>query len=384
MKRIWKPFGFLVLVCLVLTFAGRILRQHHTGAGGTDMPEKSGSPMQTQEETQKAEKMPEEVMEGLREIYYAGGCFWGVEAYFSRIPGVYDVTCGYANGSTENPTYEEVCSHMTGHAETVHVLYDPDRVSLRTLTEHFFKIVNPLTVDRQGNDVGNQYRTGIYYTDESDLETLKSVMDAEQEKYDSPIVVELLPLSCYYLAEEYHQDYLVKNPNGYCHVDFSGLAEFEKPQMAGLVDLSAYTVPSDEELRERLTDEQYRVTQNGDTELPGTGEYDDFFERGIYVDIVTGEPLFLSTDKFDSGCGWPAFSKPIDPEVVVEYSDTSFGMVRTEVRSRVGDTHLGHVFNDGPKELGGIRYCINSASLRFIPYEDMEEEGYGEWKELIP
>ncbi|MCB7318968.1 peptide-methionine (R)-S-oxide reductase MsrB [Lacrimispora sp. 210928-DFI.3.58] len=328
--------------------------------------------------------MPEEVMEGLREIYYAGGCFWGVEAYFSRIPGVYDVTCGYANGSTENPTYEEVCSHMTGHAETVHVLYDPDRVSLRTLTEHFFKIVNPLTVDRQGNDVGNQYRTGIYYTDESDLETLKSVMDAEQEKYDSPIVVELLPLSCYYLAEEYHQDYLVKNPNGYCHVDFSGLAEFEKPQMAGLVDLSAYTVPSDEELRERLTDEQYRVTQNGDTELPGTGEYDDFFERGIYVDIVTGEPLFLSTDKFDSGCGWPAFSKPIDPEVVVEYSDTSFGMVRTEVRSRVGDTHLGHVFNDGPKELGGIRYCINSASLRFIPYEDMEEEGYGEWKELIP
>lgn len=336
------------------------------------------------------DKAPDDVQKNtenpanLKEIYYAGGCFWGVEAYFSQIPGVADTSVGYANGRTADPTYEEVCRRPTGHAETVHVLYDPDRVSLRTLTEHFFKIINPLSVNRQGNDIGDQYRTGIYYTDEKDLETLQGVMDEEQKKYFSPIAVELLPLTCYYPAEEYHQDYLVKHPNGYCHVNFSGLDEFKPQSNTGLVDPSAYTVPSDKELITRLTAEQYHVTQNGGTERPGTGEYNNFFERGIYVDIVTGEPLFLSSDKFRSGCGWPAFSKPIDPQVIAEYKDTSYGMVRTEVRSRVGGTHLGHVFHDGPKESGGLRYCINSASLRFIPYEAMEKEGYGEWKGLLP
>lgn len=373
MRQVWKVLGFITLACLVLFSVRKVSRQNDGES------ENSGNSERILDEAWKAQADPET----MREIYYAGGCFWGVESYFSQIPGVYDVTVGYANGSTKNPTYEEVCSHTTGHAETVHVLYDPKRVSLQTLTEHFFKIINPISVNQQGNDVGNQYRTGIYYTDESDLETLQGVMDAEQEKYDSPIAVELLPLTCYYLAEEYHQDYLVKNPNGYCHVDFSGLSEFENESSTGRIDPSAYTVPTDKELRDRLTDEQYGVTQNGDTEPPGTGEYDQFFQRGIYVDIVTGEPLFLSTDKFDSGCGWPSFSKPIDPQVIREYTDTSFGMVRTEVRSRVGDTHLGHVFNDGPEDLGGLRYCINSASLRFIPYEDMEAEGYGEWKELV-
>jgi len=314
----------------------------------------------------------------LREIFFAGGCFWGVESYFARIPGVYDVTVGYANGTSGYPSYEAVCSHTTGHAETVHVIYDPERVALQTLAEHFFRIIDPLSLNRQGNDAGDQYRSGIYYTDEADLETLRAVLDAEQEKYSSPIVTELLPLRCYYLAEEYHQDYLDKNPGGYCHIDFSGLEDFRQ-----LVDPAAYARPSDGELRKTLTEEQYRVTQRGDTEYAFSGEYDDFFEPGLYVDIVTGEPLFLSRDKFDSGCGWPSFSRPIDPAVIETRADDSWGMSRTEVRSRVGDTHLGHVFQDGPEELGGLRYCINSASLRFVPYSEMESGGYGDLMNLV-
>ena len=313
-----------------------------------------------------------------KEIFFAGGCFWGVESYFSQIPGVYDVTVGYANGTTAHPTYEQVCSSATGHAETAHVVYDPELVGLKELTEHFFKIIDPLAVNRQGNDVGSQYRSGIYYTDPEDEAVLRAVLNEEQTHYTSPIQTELLPLTCYYLAEDYHQDYLVKNPNGYCHIDFSSLADFA-PKIAP----ADFPKPSDEALRAALTDEQYAVTQNGATEYAFTGEYDDFFEPGIYVDVVTGEPLFVSSDKFNSGCGWPSFSKPIDPGVVSESVDTSHGMVRTEVRSRAGDSHLGHVFADGPKELGGLRYCINSAALRFVPYDKMDEEGYGDLKALV-
>ena len=314
----------------------------------------------------------------LREIYYAGGCFWGVEAYFSRIPGVESVTAGYANGTTESPTYEQVCTGTTGHAETVHVVYDPETVSLQVLTEHFFKIIDPLAENRQGNDVGTQYRSGIYYAEEADRAVLQQVIDAEQEKYEAPIQTELLPLHNYYLAEAYHQDYLEKNPGGYCHVDFSTLADFDKTGTS-----SAYSRPSDGEIRAKLTDEQYRVTQQGGTERPFTGAYDGFFEPGIYVDVVTGEPLFRSADKFDAGCGWPSFSRPIDEAAVLKFRDTRYGMDRTEVKSRSGRSHLGHVFDDGPTELGGLRYCINSASLRFIPYEEMEREGYGDLLYLV-
>ena len=317
-------------------------------------------------------------MEQMKEIFYAGGCFWGVESYFSQVPGVQEVTVGYANGTTEHPTYEQVCSSRTGHAETVHVVYDPAAVSLRTLTQHFFKIINPLSVNRQGNDVGSQYRTGIYYTDPADLPVLQGVVDEVQASYPTPIATELLPLSCYYLAEEYHQNYLEKHPGGYCHIDFSSLSDFTRR-----VNPLEYTKPSQEEIREALTDQQYQVTQKGATEYPYTGAYNNLFEPGIYVDVVTGEPLFLSSDKFQSGCGWPSFSKPIEPAVVVESTDTSHGMVRTEVRSRVGDSHLGHVFEDGPRELGGLRYCINSASLRFVPYDQMEREGYGDLMDLV-
>lgn len=314
----------------------------------------------------------------LREIFFAGGCFWGVESYFSQVPGVRSATVGYANGATANPSYQEVCTGKTGHAETVHLVYDPDQVSLQTLTEHFFLIINPLTLNRQGNDSGSQYRSGVYYTDESDLELLQQVRDAEQEKYTAPIQTELLPLRCYYLAEDYHQDYLEKNPGGYCHIDFSSLADFPRLEQS-----SAYSRPSDQEIRSMLTEEQYRVTQENATERPFSGEYDQLFEPGIYVDVVTGEPLFLSADKYDAGCGWPSFSRPIDAEAVVESSDTSYGMNRTEVRSRIGDSHLGHVFSDGPAALGGMRYCINSASLRFVPYAEMEKEGYGDLLPLV-
>jgi len=321
--------------------------------------------------------------ENLKEIYYAGGCFWGVEAYFSRIPGVYDVTVGYANGDTENPTYEEVCTKSTGHAETVHVLYDPQTVHLQTLTEQFFSIIDPLSVNKQGNDVGSQYRTGIYYTDQADVETLEAVMKQVAEKYDQkPLATELLPLVHFYLAEAYHQDYLEKNPNGYCHIDFLGLSIFDSSDQIK-VDPSKYAKPTDAELRKTLTEEQYRVTQNADTEPPFGGAYWDSKAAGLYVDIVTGEPLFTSAEKYDSGCGWPSFTNPIESDVLLESADKSLGRTRTEVKSRVGDTHLGHVFTDGPKDKGGLRYCINSASIRFVPYDDMMREGYGEFMRVV-
>ncbi len=335
------------------------------------------------EETAQTEKVVSTVnTENLKEIYFAGGCFWGVEEYFSRIPGVYDVVSGYANGNTENPSYEEVCNNNTGHAETVQVKYDPESVSLKTLTEHLFKIINPTLKDRQGNDVGSQYRSGVYYVNEEDVAVLQEVFSAEQQKYNKPIVTELLPLENFYIAEDYHQDYLQKNPNGYCHVDFSTLDDISEASTGSIVDPSKYTKPSDEEIKNMLTEEQYAVTQNAATERAFANEFFDNHEAGLYVDVVTGEPLFSSKDKYDSGCGWPSFTKPIDPAVIVENEDNSLGLTRTEVRSRVGNSHLGHVFEDGPKDKGGKRYCINSLSLRFIPYDQMEAQGYGEFKTL--
>lgn len=312
----------------------------------------------------------------IREIYLAGGCFWGVEGYFKKIEGVKDTTCGYANGKTANPSYEDVCRHNTGHVETVRVLFDTDVINLEDLLIYYFRIIDPVSVNKQGNDVGTQYRTGIYYTDESLLPVIKAAVEREQRKYNEKIAVEVLPLENFYSAEEYHQNYLDKNPNGYCHINLNLANE-------PIVRSENYKKLDDKELKEKLTTLQYDVTMNAATERPFDNEFNSNFERGIYVDITSGEPLFLSTDKFESGCGWPSFSKPIQKDLVRYNEDLSLGRRRIEVRSNVADAHLGHVFDDGPSELGGLRYCINSAALRFIPIDKMDAQGYGYLKKYI-
>lgn len=319
--------------------------------------------------------MKSETGRSSQRIWLAGGCFWGVEEYFSRLYGVLATTVGYANGKTEKPSYHDI--GVTGHSETVEVTYDPEKISLETILKYFFKIIDPTAKNRQGNDIGTQYRSGIYYDDSADLPIIKAAVLEEQKKYSRPIVTEVLPLNGYYLAEEYHQKYLKKNPGGYCHVDFSSLPEISTPEADG------YKKPSPEKLKQQLSPIEYEVTQENGTEPPFANEYWDNHSKGIYVDIVSGEPLFVSADKFDSGCGWPSFSKPIDEKAIKKLDDYSHGMARTEVRSSTGDSHLGHVFNDGPKDKGGLRFCINSAALRFIPLDKMEQEGYGRFIQLI-
>ena len=313
----------------------------------------------------------------LKEIYLAGGCFWGVEAYMARVPGVASVTVGYANGRTDNPSYEDVCYRNTGHAETVKVDYDPTRITLADLLRQFFKIIDPTSHNRQGNDVGSQYRSAIFYQEQADRLVIDQIVAEEQKKYDRPIVTQVEPLRRYDLAEDYHQQYLEKNPNGYCHISFDSLPSAATVLQHPTIDTASYIKPPDAFLKAHLPEQAYSVTQENATERPFTGRYWNSTEEGLYVDIVTGEPLFTSKDKFQSDCGWPSFSKPIEKTVVVEKIDKTFGMMRTEVRSRAGDSHLGHVFTDGPKDKGGLRYCINSAALRFIPKADLEKEGYG-------
>ena len=311
--------------------------------------------------------------ENLKDIYLAGGCFWGLEAYMSRVYGVYDVTSGYANGSTENPSYDDLIYNNSGHAETVRVRYDPDLISLNELIMYYFKVIDPTSINRQGNDIGTQYRTGIYYTNENNKNVIMEEIKKEQKNYGRTIMVEVLPLEHYYLAEEYHQDYLDKNPNGYCHINLNLANEKELE----------YAKPLDSEIKENLTRLQYEVTQNKATERPFDNDYWDNYEPGIYVDIVTGEPLFSSKDKFESGSGWPSFTKPISEDIIKEVKDNDLFTTRVEVRSVLGGSHLGHVFNDGPENEGGLRYCINSASLNFIPLLEMDKRGYGKFKYLV-
>lgn len=311
-----------------------------------------------------------------KEIYLAGGCFWGTARLFSLVPGVVSTVAGYANSSVANPTYKEVCTGLTHAAETVKVTYNPDLVGLSDLIYLYFRSIDPLSLNRQGNDVGTQYRTGIYYTDPADKEVVDSMLATLQRRHKEPIAVESGLLENFYPAEEYHQDYLVKNPGGYCHVNPELFEEARnmKPREAAL---------NAAELRSRLTPMQWEVTQNGATEPPFLNEYDHEFRKGIYVDITDGTPLFLSSRKYNSGCGWPAFTRPVTPDIVRELTDTSYGRIRTEIRASRSGAHLGHVFPDGPADEGGLRYCINSAALRFIPLEEMEKEGYGEYIPLI-
>lgn len=328
------------------------------------------------EKTQNSHSMKQQ-----EELYLAGGCFWGTEKFLKQINGVLKTEVGYANGNTKNPSYQDVCSNTTGFAETVKVTYDPEVLPLTLLVQIYFKAIDPTSLNKQGNDVGTQYRTGIYYTNKADAPIILSELDKLKKVYGN-VVVEVLPLKNFFEAEEYHQDYLDKNPDGYCHVPLE-LFQYAKQANALMAGGRSYAKPSQGKLKEQLNDIQYDVTQNAATERAFANEYCDETREGIYVDVTTGEPLFLSTDKFDSGCGWPAFSKPIDNHLLKESTDNSMGMSRTEVRSKKGNAHLGHVFNDGIKEKGGLRYCINSASLRFIPKAEMEKEGYGAYIPLI-
>ena len=320
----------------------------------------------------KEQKMTMESKQEQRIIYLAGGCFWGLEAYMERIQGVTDAVSGYANGKGDTTNYQLL--HATDHAETVKVTYDPDKISLDKLLQYYFRVIDPTSINKQGNDRGRQYRTGIYYQNEQDKAVIEAALKTLQSKYQEPIQIEVEPLKNYVEAEEYHQDYLKKNPNGYCHID---IKKADEP----LIDDKKYPKPSDAELKQKLTALQYDVTQGKHTERSFSNEYWDNFAPGIYVDITTGEPLFSSKDKFESGCGWPSFTKPIAAEVAEYQKDNSFNMTRIEVLSRSGHAHLGHVFDDGPRDKGGLRYCINSASIKFIPLDEMEKQGYGD---LIP
>ena len=312
-------------------------------------------------------------------IYLAGGCFWGIEHLMASIPGVIDAESGYANGrNPEDANYQTICSEDTGFRETVRVEYDSEQVSLDALLMAYFYVIDPTVQNRQGNDIGTQYQTGVYYTNDATRETVERIAAIERSR--SPeFHVEIGPLLNYYPAEDYHQNYLVNNPYGYCHIPMEEIRLFSSLR----IDPGDYQKPAEEAIRDKLTAEQYYVTQESGTEYAFHNEFWNQFEKVIYVDIVTGEPLFSSSDKFESSCGWPAFSKPIEEPSIVEILDTSHGMIRTEVRSRAGNSHLGHVFENDPESPNGVRYCINSASLRFIPYAHMETEGYGYLMDVV-
>jgi peptide methionine sulfoxide reductase msrA/msrB len=308
---------------------------------------------------------------------FAGGCFWCMVSPFEEQPGIIKVVSGYTGGHKENPTYEEVCSHTTGHYEAVQITFDPNVFPYEKLLDIYWQQIDPTDAGGQFHDRGESYRTAIFYHNERQRQLAeKSKRELEESgRFSKPIVTEILPASTFYPAEEYHQDYHKKNPVRYkLYRIGSGRDAFIKKHWSD--------PKRDEELRKKLTPLQYEVTQRNGTEPPFNNLYWDNKREGIYVDIVSGEPLFSSLDQYDSGCGWPSFTKPLHPENIKTELDLSHGMVRTEVRSREADSHLGHVFDDGPAPTG-LRYCINSAALRFIPKEDLEKEGYGQYVSLF-
>ena len=315
----------------------------------------------------------------IKKAIFAGGCFWCMVKPFNKYDGVLNVTVGYTGGSLKNPTYEQVCTGITGHYEAVEILYDENILNYVELVEAFFMSIDPTDEGGQFNDRGRSYETAIFYTDDEQKKVAEDYKNKlnESEIFNKPIAVKILKATEFYPAEEYHQDYYLKNPFRYkAYYSGSGRKAFIEENWR-------ISEQKKKELKNILSPLQYKVTQENGTEPPFNNDYFNKFEEGIYVDIVSGKPLFSSKDKFDSGCGWPAFSKPINNGYITEKEDFSHGMFRTEVRSSNANSHLGHVFNDGPKELGGLRYCINSDALRFIPKEEMESKGYGNYLKYL-
>ncbi len=315
----------------------------------------------------------------VKKATFAGGCFWCMVKPFDQYDGVIKVVSGYTGGHVENPTYEEVCSDTTGHVEAIQIIYDDNVISYNELLDIYWRQIDPTDAFGQFHDRGHSYKSAIFYHDEEQKRLAEESKKKLEESgiFEEKIVTQILEAKEFYEAEDYHQDYYKKNPNHYYRYFVgSGRYIFTKEYW----DKNNY---NREKLKEILTPIQFEVTQNDMTEPPFDNEYHDNKEEGIYVDVVSGEVLFTSKDKFDSGCGWPSFTKPVDNNSVYEKNDFTHGMVRTEVRSTNANSHLGHVFEDGPKEKGGLRYCINSASLKFIPKEKMKEEGYEKYLELL-
>lgn len=317
---------------------------------------------------------------GMEKATFAAGCFWCVEASFNNLSGVKHVISGYSGGHVKNPTYEQVCSGTTGHVEAIQIIFDPKVISFSELLDVYWKQFDPTDGGGSFNDRGEQYMSVIFYNNDEQktaAEKSKKLLD-KSGIFSKSIATKITPFTSFYPAEDYHQDYSEKNPVRYnAYKKGSGREDFILG-LWGDKGTEKYRKPDKEEVKKKLNDLQYKVTQSCGTEQAFNNEFWDKKEEGIYVDIVTGEPLFCSKDKYDSGSGWPSFTKPIDTRYVVKEIDSSLYMQRVEVKSKFGGSHLGHVFNDGP-EPTNLRYCINSASLKFIPKDKMKEQGYAEW-----